>query len=284
MVSMSNEEDLRTGHESDQQDDVAQSFVSRMHAPEPEKIPGLLPWWSKDLGIGIFTGLSLGVIAFFVFHRSPLEQPTTEKKAPTSQAAPAVDAAAPAPLAKIESPPLPTQDAEPINPLPPPTPAAPEIQKRDFPPASSSAPPRFVRDAYRSLVAKGWKSYKQGNFRAAANTFGRAVHESPHRADGYYGLSLSLFEQGQESVALEVLERGALKSGAGGELWVLAGSIYQWMGKEAMARTAYERYIKENPRGAYVHDVKIILKEKPLPRLYPMEEEVRQAIETENEP
>jgi len=64
-------------------------------------------------------------------------------------------------------------------------------------------------------------------------------------------------------------------------LWVLAGSIYQWMGKERMARIAYSRYLKNNPHGAYARDVRVIISRKELPKLLPFDDDLPEEIQTQ---
>ncbi|HOX47354.1 MAG TPA: tetratricopeptide repeat protein [Myxococcota bacterium] len=132
---------------------------------------------------------------------------------------------------------------------------------------------RPLSPAYRTLMKSGWQKYGSGRFDAAAVAFGRAVHLEQRHAAGYYGLALALFEQGQEDAALKVLERGAKRTGSKSELWLLAGSIYQWKGKERPARMAYARYLTDHPRGPYAHDVKVILAYESLPALLPFGDE-----------
>ncbi len=124
----------------------------------------------------------------------------------------------------------------------------------------------------RTQLRKGWRLYRRGEYRAGGIAFGRAVHANPKHTGGYYGLALCLFEQGKERVALQVLDRGAQKVGTKAGLWVLAGSIYQWLGKERMARLAYRRYLRNNPHGPYARDVRAILARDELPRLLPLDD------------
>ncbi len=132
----------------------------------------------------------------------------------------------------------------------------------------------------KKLLRRGWRLYSQGNYQSAAVAFGRAVHSSPRHTGGYYGLALCLFEQGKEDIALRVLEKGSKKVGPKAGLWVLAGSIYQWMGKERMARIAYHRYLKNNPHGAYARDVRVILSRKHLPKLLPFDDDLPDELQS----
>ncbi len=132
---------------------------------------------------------------------------------------------------------------------------------------------RPLSPGYRALMRAGWEKYGSGRFDAAAVAFGRAVHLEERHAAGYHGLALAFFEQGQDDAALKVLERGAKRTGAKSELWLLAGSIYQWKGKERPARIAYARYLADHPRGPYAHDVKVILAYESLPALLPFADE-----------
>ncbi len=129
----------------------------------------------------------------------------------------------------------------------------------------------------RRLLKRGWNFYSQGKYQSASVVFGRAVHLNPRHTGGYYGLALCLFEQGKENVALKVLEKGSKKVGPKAGLWVLAGSIYQWMGKEKMARLAYARYLRKHPHGEYARDLRVILSRKKLPKLLPFDDELSYA-------
>ena len=126
---------------------------------------------------------------------------------------------------------------------------------------------------YRRLLRRGWRAYDRGDFATATNAFARAVHSWPDRTGGYFGMALSLFEQGAEDGAMQVLERGVSKVGPKAGLWVLAGSIYQFKGNSRLARMAYERYLRTNPRGRYARDVRVILSYEQLPRLQPFFED-----------
>ena len=126
---------------------------------------------------------------------------------------------------------------------------------------------------YNSLLRRGWARYHKQSFHTSAVAFGRAVHLAPHRTGGYFGLALSLFEQGAEDGAMQVLERGVKKVGPKADLWILAGSIYQFKGKQRLARMAYQRYLRSNPRGKYARDVRVILAYEDLPNLLPFSDD-----------
>lgn len=137
--------------------------------------------------------------------------------------------------------------------------------------------PRALAVQYRRLLRRGWRAYDRGNFQAATNAFARAVHSWPDKTGGYFGMALSLFEQGAEDGAMQVLERGVKKVGPKAGLWVLAGSIYQFKGKARLAKMAYQRYLRNNPRGRYARDVRVILSYDRLPRLHPFEADDEEA-------
>jgi tetratricopeptide (TPR) repeat protein len=129
---------------------------------------------------------------------------------------------------------------------------------------------------YRKLLRKGWSHYHKRSFQSSSVAFSRAVHLAPHLTGGYSGLALSLFEQGAEDGAMQVLERGVKKVGPKADLWILAGSIYQFKGKQRLARMAYRRYLRAHPRGKYVRDVRVILAYEELPSLIPFADESEQ--------
>ena len=121
---------------------------------------------------------------------------------------------------------------------------------------------------YRRLLVRGWKRLSAGKYRKAAVTFSRAVNLKPGLKDAYYGLALALFEQKHENAALSVIRKAQKQARAGAEIWLLAGSAYQFLGHERMARKMYEQYLKKAPRGRFARDVKTILAYKNLPPLY----------------
>ncbi len=232
---------------------VAFEFIQRMLAPPARQgLPGA--WLLRDATLGLLVGCVLGLAAFGLVGS---DSTTTS---PPSAVIPPGESKSPAPAVK-------TPAVAPRNP-------APEevrltrllsagLSRRVALPKSS---PRS--DTYRTLLRNGWRHFRQNRCHLAAVAFGRAVHLKPRQTDGYYGLALSLFEQGNEGAALRILESGAKKTGPKAALWVLAGSIYQWLGKEQAARKMYRRYLERHPDGAFAGDVRALLSRKRLPVLF----------------
>ncbi len=121
---------------------------------------------------------------------------------------------------------------------------------------------------YRRLLVRGWRRLSAGEYRKASVAFSRAIRLKPQHKDAYYGLALALFEQKLEDAALSVITRAQKHAGAGADIWLLAGSAYQFLGHEKMARKMYEQYLKKEPRGKFARDVRIILAYDHLPALY----------------
>ncbi|NMB74247.1 MAG: tetratricopeptide repeat protein [Myxococcales bacterium] len=271
--------------------EVAESYIALMAAhsiapveivDEPEVVPRV-SWWIRDILIAIAGGLLIGFLAY-----QALSQRSVSEAADNSVAAISVQSPAPPSQASVEAPALDEKDEQ--APTPEESAIAGASEQEETAGTSSAASASLShkdgmsverRLQFLRLIARGWKFYQARNFVAASNVFGRAVREQPKKIDGYYGLALALFEQGQDDAACRVLERGARAIGKKSELWLLGGSIYQVLGDEAKAREAYERYLKQNPRGAYAKDIRALLSLESLPRLKP--EDLPQMEEEGNE-
>lgn len=241
---------------------------------EPEPLPRV-SWWVRDVAIGIAGGLLAGFLAYRLFAPGVASPPRPAEEGASGSATEAsheiaktaAPAAEPAPGFANEGQPgeagAKTAEEEGAGDR---SPAA-DVASVDG--HRKSLLPEERRVHFLRLIARGWKFYETRNFLAASNVFGRAVREEPKKIDGYYGLALALFEQGQDDAACRVLERGARAIGKKSELWLLGGSIYQVLGDEAKARDAYQRYLRDNPRGAYAKDIRALLSLESLPRLKP---------------
>ncbi len=261
--------------------EAAESYISLMVAHsiapievigEPEAAPRIA-WWMRDIFIAVAGGLVIGFLAYQMLSSRPAGKATDDSSAVVSVRAPAAASQTPAeaPAQNAEA-----QQSETPDEAPTATTASQGQGEPDDVPVVASASPSLKnvisveqRLRFLRLIARGWRFYQARNFVAASNVFGRAVREQPKKIDGYYGLALALFEQGQDDAACRVLERGARAIGKKSELLLLGGSIYQVLGDEAKARDAYERYLKENPRGAYAKDIRALLSLESLPRLKP---------------
>jgi len=241
---------------------VTEDFLARLRAPDstgPEDASLLRPWWLRDLPLALLGGLLLGGV---VFAALPAREPERRPVAPVATA----------PMDTPPGPVRPVQDTEAAaagvgaNPIDLPGEEQ-RVRRRLQLLARRSGGIDTYRGPYRRLLRKGWQRLGTGNFRVAAVAFGRAVHLYPDRAAAYYGLALSLFEQGREGAALAVLEQAQKRLGPKSDIWLLAGSAYQFLGREQMARRMYRLYLEKNPRGAYAHDVRLILSYDKLPRL-----------------
>ncbi|MBN2496525.1 MAG: hypothetical protein JXR96_18165 [Deltaproteobacteria bacterium] len=232
-------------------DELAEGYLACLHPTGAEDAAGPGAGWRFLAAVGSCSGLAVGLLGYLVLGAygtpGPASKPVLAEQ--LSKAA----------LAAVEE--EEAQDAELGDELP---------LARIVPPqhrASLDADRTRMSASYRRMLRKGWLRYRAREYRAASIAFGRAVHLDPKRISGYYGLSLSLFEQGLEDAALRTLERGADKVGRKSDLWVLAGSIYQWRGNERLARSAYQRYLDAEPHGAYARDVRFLLSQPRLPEL-----------------
>ncbi len=246
-------------------------------------------WWRRGALLGAVLGMGIGLVVFFSFGTSNPAVANSDTQATVDAIARPV--ISPAALPAME-PPVQSSTGRAVVEEPPqeeehqagskdtqairkPVRKAPGSSLASLP--LSDERPREMASQYRRLLRRGWRAYDRGDFQAATNAFARAVHSWPARTGGYFGMALSLFEQGAEDGAMQVLERGVKKVGPKAGLWVLAGSIYQFKGKDRLARMAYKRYLHNNPRGRYARDVRVILSYEQLPRLLPFEADPEEA-------
>jgi hypothetical protein len=266
-------------------DEVVPGLLELMAAPKrlpSQHAGGWLGSWRGWLSGGL-AGVVFGCVAYTLSLGSTprtAAAPVLALPAAPALAAPPARAEAPRP-AEPESPEAPAAvslaSAVPavtpetfLGSRPDPRPVAgPKLVAGPGRPRSVKAGDRPLSPAYRALLRTGWQRYGAGRFDTAAVAFGRAIHLEERQSAGYYGLALALFEQGSEDAALNVLARGAERTGSKSELWLLAGSIYQWKGKERLARAAYTRYLTDHPRGPFARDVRVILAYESLPALLP---------------
>lgn len=279
---------------ADAPEEIIESYLGRMSAPDGDELLLQGVWWKKGLMLGLLAGLCLGLAGYFLadtdegdslgakIQADKLSSPVQLSVVPTASAKESHA------VFGIKEKEIPVQTERKQGGIA-------SEQSHDDKVSSKHIntkialverkkrkTARFIKPKVpRLLLKRGWRFYSQGNYQSAAVAFGRAVHSSPRHTGGYYGLSLCLFEQGKEDVALKVLEKGAKLVGPKAGLWVLAGSIYQWMGKERMARIAYGRYLKNNPRGEYARDVRVILSRKELPKLLPFDDDLPEEIQTQ---
>lgn len=132
---------------------------------------------------------------------------------------------------------------------------------------SRSRKARLIRVSSRSLLSRGWHFYRTGDYRKASYFFDRVVHLNPKLFQGHFGLAISLFEQGRDEAALQVLERVSMTRGKDAERMLLMGVIYQCLGNEKMARNAYIKYLRKKPFGTLSRDVRSLLARERLPIL-----------------
>jgi hypothetical protein len=241
-------------------DEVAEAFIGRMLAPgdSGEELIQCLkrPWWKTGVGAGLACGVAVGLLAFFMIQgssRLPCPKPV------------AASGAALAGVGRPELPPPSVVVAEWSR-----EPAERKDLSRRLRQLKRRAGGRTggnARATSRRMLSLGWRRYHAGKYQKASVAFARAVHLNPNATSGYFGLAISLFEQGHDEVALQVLEKGAGKKGGKAGAWVLLGAFYQWLGKESMAREMYRRYLREQPSGAFARDVRSLLARESLPVL-----------------
>lgn len=244
---------------------VTEDLLNRFRAPDTAGSASLvasLPWWLRDLSLAVVLGLVMGGVFFTIVPRSETAAPLPAQAAEQSRhpATPPVTRAKNAAATSVVPSGGSTMPASPAI-------STSRLRARLRLLARRAAGIGQYRGPYRRLLRKGWRLLGRGRYQEAAVTFGRAVHTYPTRTTGYYGLALSLFEQGHEDAALAVLEQAQKRVGPKSDIWVLAGSAYQFLGREKMARKMYRLYLEKNPRGPYTHDVKIILSYDKLPHL-----------------
>ncbi|MBW1811684.1 MAG: tetratricopeptide repeat protein [Deltaproteobacteria bacterium] len=235
-------------------DVVVQGFIDKMLAPpkEEDQLANFLKtgWWKKDLALGLSLGIVLGLVFYFLIGQR-------SNQTGSRQVNHAAVITLPAPPRVPSLPEVFSPEASRLK----------KLLNGEFKPRLIALAPSKVACPYNRLLRKGWRSYRSRNYRLAGNFFGRAVHLNPKRTAAHFGLAISLFEQGQEEQALRILDWAARKTGPKAAVWVLAGSIYQRMGKEEIARMMYQRYLSQYPHGAFARDLRVILAEKRLPCL-----------------
>jgi len=269
-------------------EELLEFYLAKMKPPELEWAENQTPaWWRKDIAIGLFVGTLMGLLIYqfgnpsepeLQAHKPAIaiaELPQPDQ--PKNQTLTAHLDAEQLDAEQLDVP-METEPDEEAFEAPPPD-AGPEAVARAAIPSQRKASPRYAEantrgrhhKKYKILVRKGWQLYGKTSYHAASVAFGRAVHMSPKQNAGYYGLALCMFEQGREDIAMWVLDRGLAKVGPKADLWVLAGSIHQWQGRESEARKAYNTYLQHNPKGQYARELKTILARAELPRLEPFE-------------
>jgi tetratricopeptide (TPR) repeat protein len=209
---------------------LVDDYLDLMKAtPRPQRgIQDLLAgrWWRKGGVAALVCGLVIGLGGYLAV-ATPGSPPPQAPRAPAVVEVPPQEVSRPAP-----------QETE----IP--------VWRKNF----------FKRNRkYKRLLTRGWRHYRRGSYRKASSAFNRAIRMNPRRTQAYYGLAVSLFEQGYEARALRVLRRGAKRAGPKSNLWVLEGVIHQWRGEERSARKLYRRYLKMAPRGTYARDVRVML-------------------------
>lgn len=228
----------------EESEEIVEGFLGRMNTSAAEKLSER--FWLFAVLISLFAGLLIGGLAFLIARTAGLlsgaASPAPQKVALVEPVAPA----APVPVALV------TKSA------PTPKPA---------PPASAAPTPK--PDWH--MLKVGWSHFNRGSFRSASAAFGQALKADPSHPGAFLGLTASLFALRQEQQALEVLERGVRLLSARSELWVHAGSLYQWLGNGRLARLVYARYLRDAPDGTFVRDVRAVLAQRKLPRLLPFE-------------
>jgi len=228
-------------------EEVAESFIERMQAPPGDGIEEVFaprPNNIRDVLLVLGIGLLLGVLGYKL-----LKTPGTTEELVATTPAEAVE-----PPKEIRAPVSAVAVAQ--ETVEEPTQAV---------PARTSEVMRHGSFSLGKFVTKGWHRYRQARYREASVAFGRAVHWAPKKTKGYYGLAISLFEQGFDEAALGVIESGLRKHGGKAKLMLLAGTIYQWLGNEKKAREMYRGYLKANPRSKFAKDVKRLLSLRHLP-------------------
>ena len=257
-------------------EEIVEGYLARMAAPAPDEAFLDRPyWWRKGAGPGLVVGLLVLLVGTVAYLLIGIGRPAEAGARPSpSSTAPPPQQQALAPTPDEVAAPHKDESAlvEPVVPRP---------KKRGSELKAAPKQSRWNRE-FRRLLRRGWRLYRQGDLKSASIAFGRAVRAGPGHTGGYYGLALCLFEQGEEDAALQVLEWGDEKLGPRADLWVLAGSIYQWMGKEQMARAAYRRYLEKSPHGALARDIRAILAREELPRLIPADDRERGEHGTRN--
>lgn len=242
-------------------EEVVESFLGRMlapgstiAAPYPQRTFGTREWlWI------LVAGLAVGGATYIAILEAPWEH--TEASTTVLPSGPTTHP--PLPPSAATDAQVPNHPPGVVNPNP-------DLEKPPEIPGMNTNPAPV--DPYDAILRKGWLFYKKGNYPAAAVQFNKAIQYDNHQTGGYYGLAVCLFEQGKEDKAIAVLDEGTQKVGSKDNLWVLAGSIYQWLGKERMARMAYERYLQANPKGFFATDLRAILKHPQLPRVAPFKD------------
>ncbi len=171
----------------------------------------------------------------------------------TQKQEPAAKAAEPA---KAEPPPAqqePTKNAQSPEKVAQPEKPSEVAEKQAAPPPAAKEGP-----SYSELVATGDKQLKREQGRKAIASYRKALELTPDGAEAHLGLGLALAEV-KPSEAIPHLSKGldALPKHAQG--WLMLGTCYQLTGKKANARSAYETFLKLEPKGDMADEVRAIL-------------------------
>jgi tetratricopeptide (TPR) repeat protein len=247
--------------------EVAEGFIQQMLAPAPPpaeeelQAPQTIGLWRRDIVLGVIFGVLIGfVIYLFVSNNS--SSTDTQLREPEKLAASASKDSDP-----DEDKLLSLRSGLKKNS------AKKDKIRSQRKPAQIAKTEQIVKNKkYNRLVNKGWRLYQKGKFLQAARHFGQAINVDSQSTGAFYGLVLSLFENGQEAEAYKLIGRIESKPGPQGSFHLLAGSIYQWRGDQKKARTFYRKYLNKYPRGAFARDVKVLLSRENLPNIHPGKE------------
>jgi Tfp pilus assembly protein PilF len=88
----------------------------------------------------------------------------------------------------------------------------------------------------------------------------KAVEANPNGVDAMVALANAYFEQDNNDAALPLLQRALKISPNHPRAHLTLGTIYQTIGQNAKAISAYQTYLRLEPKGRFAADVRVILK------------------------
>lgn len=173
---------------------------------------------------------------------------------------PAVPAAAPTPA------PAPTAAVTPPAPTPAPAPAAaPAVPTPAPAPTAAATPtpatpaPAGDKSGSQVLVDEATAAYKKGQEKKALTLVEEAVLQDATNAEGW-SLAASIYlNRGNMQKALAAAEKAVALKPEIADPYVVLGAAHQTLGKNALAKTAYQTYLKLAPTGKHAGDVRGVL-------------------------
>ncbi len=203
--------------------------------------------WYFLMGPGASQVFETGELADGAVEAEVLEETTPEEPASPEETPDAVEET---PTPEPETPaPTPAPTVEPATPKP----------TRPPPSAREPATPKPTPKAKEDHMGVGNKARDRGNFRTAADAYGKALEADPRNFRAAIQLGWMNVELGRNSAAQTAFKKALALKGSSAEARYGLGLAYQASGKKAAAISEYERALALEPDGRDAREIRAIL-------------------------